>query len=122
MTHPRGWARPLPTGVHLLRRGAWYRVVNDNGPELLIIEVAKRTIPVPRERVEMRKEVPDRWSIVVRSAAADPNATRSTSTDLGPVYAVCPGCAFRAPLAGDAADMQCPECGRRYPVEWNETC
>lgn len=121
MTPPVAWARPLPVGVHLLRRGAWYRVVNDNGPELLIVDVAKRNIPVPRERVQLRRDKPDRWSIVVRNAT-DPNATRGTTSDLGPVYAVCPGCAYRAPLSDDPAEMACPECHRTYPVEWSETC
>jgi hypothetical protein len=121
MTEPRAWARVLPKGAHLLRRGAWYPVANDRTPQLLVLAVGKRTVPVPRDLVQVREQRPELWSIVVR-APADPNIERGTERDLGPIYAVCPICAYRTRLSEEPGDMHCPRCDRAYAVEWDETC
>ena len=58
------WARARQTGAHGLRRGAWYLLVNDPGGSLIILNVRKHNIPVPRTMVVVSDDSPERWSVV----------------------------------------------------------
>ncbi len=116
------WARVKQLGAHGLRRGAWYPVVNEVTEEMLIVDVAKQNVPVPRELVEVSDHEPRRWSIVVRSPA-DPGADKISAAGHPLEYAVCPGCRSRVPFGPARPDqMECPNCQQRYPVDWADRC
>lgn len=116
-----GWARVRPPGAHLLRRGAWYPVVNSNGRGLVILNVGHRNIPVLRAALEIRRSRSDHFSVVMRRPG-DPNPARGTPGDLGLTYAVCPCSSARVRLAGQPLQLVCPRCGNEHLVEWGESC
>ena len=102
------WARVKQLGAHGLRRGAWYPVVNEVTDEMLLVDVSERA--------------PRRWSIVVRSPS-EPGAERISAAGHPLEYAVCPGCRSRVPLGPARPDeMDCPNCQRRYPIDWANRC
>ncbi|MBE0591823.1 MAG: hypothetical protein IH616_05410 [Gemmatimonadales bacterium] len=116
------WARVKRLGAHGLRRGAWYPVVNEVTAEMLVVDVAKQNVPVPRQLVDVSERAPGRWSIVSRNSA-EPGAERINAAGHPLEYAVCPGCRSRVPFGpGRPEEMQCPNCQRRYPVDWDDRC
>ncbi len=118
-----GWARARPPGAGALRRGAWYRVVGDNGNGSVVVDLGPRgTAEVPRSQIQIRHHRPPYFSIVVRSPE-DPNPVRGTPRDVGDRYAVCPHSHTRVPLNGDEKPyIDCPECGCRFAIAWHEAC
>ena len=116
-----GWARVKPPGAYMLRRGAWYPVVIDNRYHLVVLGVAERHIAVPRDRLQIRQHLPAHFSVVVRESE-DPNPVKGTAADLGLTYAVCPTSRDRLRLAGHPSELQCPVCGHREQVAWEDAC
>ncbi len=49
MKKTRGWARVKPAGAHLMRLGAWYQVVDQRHPSLIVLDIAGRNVPVFRD-------------------------------------------------------------------------
>ena len=90
-----GWARSRGSRAEKqgLRRGAWYRVVEDDQKDYVVLDV---------HHVEVRKEAPKVWSVV-----REP-------------HLVCPGCHARYVVAEGAKDAKCPECSRTYPIDWKD--
>ncbi len=121
MKQPLGWARVKPNGAHLMRRGAWYPVVNDNAATLVVLDVARQNIAVPRDLLDLRRHRPERFSVVVKEIS-DPNPVRGTVSDLGLTYAVCPLSRSRIRLNGHPDELECPDCGYRHQVAWEERC
>ncbi len=117
----RSWARVLQAGAHGLRRGAWYPVVNVTNRELVLLDVHKANVPVPRTLVELSDHSPDAWS-VVQWDGTEPGADRAGELNRGLTYAVCPHCRARAPLGQEAERMVCPECTRDAEVDWAHPC
>jgi hypothetical protein len=116
------WARVKQLGAHGLRRGAWYPVVNEVTEEMLVVDVAKQNVPVPRQLVDVSERAPRRWSIVVREPS-EPGADRISAEGHPLEYAVCPGCRSRVPFGGGRPEqMDCPNCQRRYPIDWEDRC
>lgn len=116
------WARVRQAGVYGLRRGAWYAVVAESGKGMVILNVSKRNVPVPRDQVDLRDAVPDRWS-VVQWDPSERGAQRASEIGFGPTYAVCPGCRARAQVeASRPRTMLCLECAGEYEVEWEPKC
>ncbi len=119
---PKKWARVRKTGAHGLRRGAWYPVVNESRADLVVLDVNKKNIPVPRDLLELREERPAMWS-VVEWADRQRGAHQATRANYGHVYAVCPSCKARCRLEpSDAQEMVCPNCGGEFGVDWTEPC
>lgn len=116
-----GWARVRPPGAHLLRRGAWYPVVNSRSSKLVVLQIERRNVAVLRHSVEMRDEKPDSFSVVKR-APFEPNPVRGSPLDLGPIYAVCPSSRARVRLTGHPSFMDCPVCCLEHAVAWEEDC
>lgn len=122
MNGPRKWARVKLSGAHNLRRGAWYPVVNDNNAKLVVLDVAKRNVPVPRESVELAEEKPTRWS-VVKFNTDKPIPARISHEKLPLTYAVCPHCRARSVEVSDATTtLTCDECGKESEVDWDNPC
>jgi hypothetical protein len=104
----------------MLRSGAWYPVVGpDLGSEVLLT-VRHRTVRLPARLVEVRSERPRRFTVVFRSRVED-NPASGTGKDLGVRYAVCPASGHRIQLRGRPARLECPGCGYRGDIAWDET-
>lgn len=110
------------SGAHNLRRGAWYPVVNDSSDKMVLLDVAKRNVPVPRGSVEVAEGKPERFSVV----KFDPNKpvpARISQEDLPLTYAVCPFCRARTMGIDDGVPaLTCEECGKEAPVDWENPC
>jgi len=85
-----------------LRRGAWYRVVEDTGKPWVVLDVHRVEVRVPRADLELRREPPKAWSVVHEP------------------HLVCPGCHQRRHVSGKPAEVKCVECGRNYAVDWED--
>lgn len=115
-----GWARVRNQGAGSLRRGAWYPVVQDV-PNRVVIAAGPRNVAVHREFVQLRQDLPSAFSVVTRRVE-DPNPARGTTDDLGQTYAVCPWSRSRVRLDGRPDHLECPDCGHRGLVTWEEPC
>ena len=110
------------SGAHNLRRGAWYPVVNDSNPRLVILDVSKRNVPIPRDSVDLADGKPEKWS-VVRFDPSKPVPPRISQQSLPLTYAVCPFCRARSVELDDhTASLRCEECGREAAVDWDNPC
>ena len=142
MTETLGWARlgspdssasqSWPELVPpVSRRGAWYPVVDkveskrapepDGDRTMYVLDIGPWRLAVPANILEVRKDLPEEFSVVVRSPD-DPNPTRGTPADLGTTYAVCPQSRCRVRLVGHPEKLECPCCGEEHPVDWEEEC
>ena len=122
MNGAKKWARVKLSGAHNLRRGAWYPVVNDNNARLVVLDVAKRNVPVPRESVELADGRPTKWS-VVKFNTNKPIPARISQENLPMTYAVCPFCRARSVEVFDGTAMlKCDECGKEAEVDWDHPC
>jgi hypothetical protein len=116
------WARVLASGTHGLRRGAWYLVVNDSLPNVVIVDVRKTNVPVPRSMLEIRDEKPALFS-VVRWQEGQRGARRASQESLGLTYAVCPACGERSAIESKgASQLRCGHCGGSFGVDWDHPC
>src|SRR3989442_2902482 len=71
-----GWARSRGGSAEKegLRRGAWYRIVEESGKSWMVLDVHQVEVRVPKENVDIRKDRPKAWSVVDEP------------------HLVCPGC------------------------------
>ena len=118
MRKTSGWATAKPAGAHIMRLGAWYKIVDERSPTLVVLDIARRNVPVPRDLVEISREAPQRFRVVYRSIE-DHNPARGTPEDVGPTYAVCPSSGARVSLTGCPEHLECPACGQQHPVDWD---
>lgn len=122
MTSTPLWARVKRLGTHGLRRGAWYQVVNRSKPEMLIVDVAKRNVPVPRDAVDISDARPNTWSVVMWRDQ-DPGLRRVSDRGFPLTYIVCPACRGRAEVpTGEPVSMPCPSCGGDFEFDWEHPC
>lgn len=126
------WARLKPLGGHgwralrnervgVLRRGAWYAVLNEAKTVWVVIDLVYRDVTVPKELLEFRSGPPQSFSVVAL-ADEDPNPVRGTAADPGFLYAVCPESRDRVRLQGHPDRLQCPTCHSEFPIEWQPVC
>ena len=99
-----GWARSRGNRAERqgLRRGAWYRVVEDETKDYVVLDVHHVEVRIARDDLEVRKDPPKAWSVV-----REP-------------HLVCPGCHQRYVVAEGAKDAKCPECTRTYAIDWKD--
>ncbi len=116
MKRSRGWARVTGHGDHIMRLGAWYEVVGSTGPNLIVLDVARRNVAIPRNLLRISTRRPERFSVVSRS----PSMLGGKSDDSASTYAVCPVSGTRVPLSGHPKSIKCPSCGHRGSVDWEE--
>lgn len=83
-----------------LRRGAWYRVVEDSGKSWVVLDVHQVEVRIPKDDLELRADRPTTWSVVHEP------------------HLVCPGCHERRYIATEPKSLQCPECGHTFLVDW----
>src|SRR6266513_1524447 len=72
MVPPRGWARCLDNVADVLRRGAWYPIIDETSDGKVVIEVRQKPVRLSRIDVTVRETAPDHWSIVVRTGVLRP--------------------------------------------------
>ena len=121
----RGWARCTDGVADVLRRGAWYRVVDDGVNGQVVLEVRGRLMQFSRADLTIRETAPSAWSVVVRTGVLRPMLGIGRGREVVTMYAVCPHCAERQDVpAGDSRpdDLECRGCKRSFPVDWSETC
>jgi hypothetical protein len=99
-----GWARSRGNRAEAqgLRRGAWYRVVEDPKKDYIVVDVHHVEIRVATKDLEVRRDRPGAWSVV-----REP-------------HVVCPGCSARAVIPEGTKEAKCHECGRAYPIDWKD--
>ena len=100
----QGWARSRGEKAEKdgLRRGAWYRVVEDSGKPWVVLDVHHVEIRVQKDDLEVKRDSPKVWSVVHTH------------------HLVCPGCNQRRHLSGQPKDVKCTECGNNYSVDWSD--
>ena len=118
MRRSEGWARVAPqearAGAHLMRLGAWYQIVGNPAPTLVVLDIARRNVAIPRDLLQISPLRPERFSVVPRS----PSKLRGKSDDSSSTYAVCPVSGTRVRLSGHPESVECPNCGHRGAVVW----
>ena len=115
MTHGKRWAR-LQADVDLrIRRGAWYRVLQESDLEV-VLEVNDRPVPVLRAIVEIAERPAPRWTVVTAPEAS----ARKVPKALGGPYGVCPSCGERAALKKRARRRACRSCKWEFDIAWDE--
>ncbi|HXF95557.1 MAG TPA: hypothetical protein VNI61_05595 [Gemmatimonadales bacterium] len=120
MGQPR-WARSTDSVADVLRRGAWYRVLEDDGEDQVVLEVRGRPMRFTRDDLTIRATPPDRWSVVVRTGVLRPTLGGGEGQEVVTTYAVCPHCAERQDLPPAPAKpprLTCGRCGREALVDW----
>jgi len=118
---PRGWARCLDNVADVLRRGAWYPIVDESGDKV-VLEVSKKQVRISRIDVDVRETAPDHWSVVVRTGVLRPTLGGREGEGPTMTYAVCPHCHERQDLTGRPATLTCTRCKLEAKVDWSETC
>ena len=120
MTRSRGWARVAPqeagagAGAHLMRLGAWYQIVGNPAPTLVVLDIARRNVAIPSDLLQISPRRPERFSVVPRS----PSKRSGKPDDSAAGYAVCPVSGTRVRLSGHPESIECPSCGHRGVVDW----
>jgi hypothetical protein len=120
MNRPLGWARCLDNVADVLRRGAWYPIVDETPDGKVVVEVRQKPVRLSRIDVTVRDTPPDRWSVVVRTGVLRP--TLGGGLDVVTTYAVCPHCHERQDFNGKPARIKCTRCARESEVDWSATC
>jgi hypothetical protein len=116
-----GWAQCTDKLADVLRRGAWYPIVEELPNGMVALEVQRNRVELKRSDLRIRHDPPSSWSIVVRTGVMRPTWSGTNSTG-STTYAVCPSCAERQYLEGKPLSLQCGRCRKTAPVDWNETC
>jgi hypothetical protein len=119
------WARCTDGVADVLRRGAWYRVVEDGVNGQVILEVRGRLMQFSSADLTIREAAPSTWSVVVRTGALRATLGIGRGREVVTMYAVCPHCAERQdmpPGQHQPPQLECHRCHRVSPVDWSETC
>src|SRR2546427_8833037 len=84
-----GWARCADNVADILRRGAWYPIVEESADGYVVVDVRQQRVRLSRSDVEVRTEPPDHWSIVTRTGVLRPTLG-GKGMEVVTTYAVCP--------------------------------
>lgn len=113
-----GWAAGTAATADVLRRGAWYPVIEQAEDGTILLQVDTEQVRVRKTDVRFRGDRPDMWSIVVRTGVMRP-------TLVGPrlvtTYAVCPDCTARQEFDDRPETLMCVRCRRAAKVDWDNT-
>src|SRR2546430_17506327 len=67
-----GWARCADNVADILRRGAWYPIVEESPDGHVVVEVRQQRVRLARADVTVRAEPPDHWSVLARTGGLRP--------------------------------------------------
>lgn len=120
---PVAWARPwaaisLPARK-TLRAGAWYPVLEALDDRSVVLVLRHRNVRVPSRLLEVRSQRPNTFS-VVHTSRFEPNPAAGSKRDPGPTYAVCPASGHRIRVTGQPSQLECPGCGYRGEIAWDD--
>lgn len=121
----RGWARCTDSVADVLRRGAWYQILDERGDEEVVLDVRGRPVRFSREDLTIRDLPPETWSVVVRTGVLRPTLGGGKGREVVTTYAVCPYCAERQDIPSSSRrppTLTCQKCGKPAPVDWSATC
>lgn len=110
-----GWATGAPGQADVLRRGAWYPVVEQDATEV-VLEVDQTQLRVARKEVRFRADRPTEWCVVNRTGVMRPTLA---GPKLVTTYAVCPDCTCRQEFEGHPETLMCVRCRRAAKVDWD---
>lgn len=113
----QGWVTAAEGMADVLRRGAWYPILEET-PDGIVIEVDQQRLLLARDEVRRRPDKPTEWSVVVRTGVMRPTLA---GPKLVTTYAVCPDCTGRQEFEGKPASMMCVRCRRAAKVDWSTT-
>lgn len=116
------WARITDSVADVLRRGAWYPVLEETSDGEVVLDVQSRKIRLSRQDVHVRSDPPERWSVVVRTGVLRPTLGGGRGSALVSTYGVCPACQERQEFSGKPPELTCQRCGKSAAVDWTETC
>lgn len=118
-----GWARITDSVADVLRRGAWYPILEETQDGDVVLDVSSRKIRLSKQDVHVRHEPPERWSVVVRTGVLRPTlGGGGRGSALVSTYGVCPACQERQEFTAKPSELTCQKCGNSAPVDWSETC
>jgi translation initiation factor 2 beta subunit (eIF-2beta)/eIF-5 len=83
--------------------------------------VRGRRVRVSLADVRLRREPPERWSVVVRTGVLRPTLG-GQGKEVLTHYVVCPHCQERQDYTGKPVTLACARCGATSAVDWSETC
>jgi hypothetical protein len=120
---PSRWARITDSVADILRRGAWYPVVEETADGHVVVEVRSRgSVRLSRSDVTIRQQPPDQWGVVTRTGVLRPTLGGQQGSEVVTTYGVCPHCQERQEFEGKPARLKCSRCGRESAVASSETC
>src|SRR2546423_15184135 len=103
-----GWARCADNVADILRRGAWYPIVEESPDGHVVVEVRQQRVRVARVDVTIRAEPPDTCSLVARTGVSRPTLGAG---GLGTAMAAMDTfCLFRHSRQGFATRPANPQC------------
>ena len=119
-----GWARGSGAFAEQrgLRRGEWYRVLEDQGAGWLLLDVNDVEVRITRDHLLVRRSQPKTWSVVrltPAEAALEAERLGHPNDEAHRLYLVCPSCHTRQDISGRPKETECPECRKAYPVDWS---
>ena len=115
-----GWARCIDSSADVLRRGAWYQILEETENGDVFVEVDRNNrVRVSRVDLHIRQEPPTAWSIVMRTGVMRPTWSGAKVVT---TYAVCPRCRERQEFEGKPDVLQCNRCEFTGEVDWTVMC
>lgn len=117
----RGWARCTDSVADVLRRGAWYPIVEDTGDGHVVVQVRAKRVRLTLADVTVTLDPPDEWSVVVRTGVLRPTLGGKGS-EVVTTYGVCPKCQERQEFDEKPETLRCTRCGHTAAVDWSSTC
>ncbi|OLC02496.1 MAG: hypothetical protein AUH46_06655 [Gemmatimonadetes bacterium 13_1_40CM_70_15] len=119
----RRWARITDSVADILRRGAWYPIVEETSDGQVVVDVRTgERVRLSLSDVTVRQHPPDQWSVVTRTGVLRPTLGGKQGSEVDTTYGVCPHCHERQEFAGKAARLKCSRCGRESAVDWSQSC
>ena len=106
----RGWARCTDSVADVLRRGAWYPIVEETGDGHVVVEVRTKRVRLTLTDVRVRLDPPDTWSVVIRTGVLRPTLG-GKGTDVVTTYGVCPQCQERQEFDDKPTSLKCDRRG-----------
>lgn len=117
----RGWARCTDSVADVLRRGAWYPIVEETTDGHIVVQVRAKRVRLTLADVRVRDDAPTDWSVVVRTGVLRPTLGGKGS-DVVTTYGVCAKCQERQEFEGKPLTLKCTRCGHSAAVDWSEIC
>src|SRR3989442_10926619 len=119
----RRWARYPDSVADILRRGAWFPIVEETSDGKVVVDVRTgKRVRLSLSAVTVRQHPPDQWSVVTRTGVLRPTLGGKQGSEVDTTYGVCPHCHERQEFAGKPARLKCSRCGRESAVGWSQSC